>query len=407
MVEEDKSKEKRFEKSEEKKLESKEERKETEEKKPEVKDAEREEVKEKKEVEKKEDEQVEAEKGVEKKEEKSKGEPEEGEEGRKEKKRVEEKKEEKKGKKEKKFEHNSRKSLKESIRNFYVKKYKTVLAMSFTLFLILFLSIFIFSFQRGYLLNKDISLKGGVVVTLPLKNEADFNVVISKFRSAFPNKDVTVRLLGTTSKSISIESSDLNKTQILSVLSQIPDFSDVIKSNNYTFITVGSALGESFFKQTIKAIIWSFILMSVVVLLYFRNFTPSLFVAWNAFADLAETLAVIVMLNMKFSTASIAALLMLIGYSVDTNILLTSRVLKAARDKIIPLIFNSMRTGLAMSLTTMVTTFFAYLVTQSMVIRQIMFILTVGMVFDTINTWLFNAPLLRWYLENKYSSRRK
>ena len=321
-----------------------------------------------------------------------------------------EKKEEKKERKEmreKKVEHKNHKSLKETIRNFYVKKYKVVLAMSFTLFLILFLSIFAFNIQRGYLLNKDISLKGGVVVTLPLKNEADFNVVVSKFRSAFPNKDVTVRLLGTSSKSISVESSDLNKTQILSVLSQIPEFSDVIKSNNYTFITVGSTLGESFFRQTIKAIIWSFILMSIVVLLYFRNFTPSLFVAWNAFSDLTETLAVIVMFNMKFSTASIAALLMLIGYSVDTNILLTSRVLKAARDKVISLIFNSMRTGLAMSLTTMVTTFFAYLVTQSLVIRQIMFILTVGMVFDTINTWLFNAPLLRWYLENKYSSRRK
>ncbi len=316
-------------------------------------------------------------------------------------------KKERKEMREKKVEHKNHKSLKETIRNFYVKKYKVVLAMSFTLFLILFLSIFAFNIQRGYLLNKDISLKGGVVVTLPLKNEADFNVVVSKFRYAFPNKDVTVRLLGTSSKSISVESSDLNKTQILSVLSQIPEFSDVIKSNNYTFITVGSTLGESFFRQTIKAIIWSFILMSIVVLLYFRNFTPSLFVAWNAFSDLTETLAVIVMFNMKFSTASIAALLMLIGYSVDTNILLTSRVLKAARDKVISLIFNSMRTGLAMSLTTMVTTFFAYLVTQSLVIRQIMFILTVGMVFDTINTWLFNAPLLRWYLENKYSSRRK
>ena len=320
-----------------------------------------------------------------------------------EKKRVENEKKERKGSR---AEHNH-KSLKELIRNFYVGKYKVIFATSFSLFLLLFLSIFIFNAQRGYLLNKDISLKGGVVVTLPLKNEADFNVVVSKFRSAFPNKDVTVRLLGTASKSISIESSDLNKTQILSVLSQIPEFSKVIKSNNYTFITVGSTLGESFFKQTIKAIIWSFILMSVVVLLYFRNFTPSLFVAWNAFSDLTETLAVIVMLNMKFSTASIAALLMLIGYSVDTNILLTSRVLKAAHDKVVGLIFNSMKTGLAMSSTTMVTTFFAYIVTQSMVIKQIMFILTVGMVFDTINTWLFNAPLLRGYLEKKYSSRRK
>ncbi len=298
-------------------------------------------------------------------------------------------------------------SFREKIRHFYTDKYKVVLSISFALFLILFVSIFAFGFHRGYIFNKDISLKGGVVLTFPINDTSDFSKVVNLFKTQYPNKDVTVRLLGTTEKSISIESSDLNKSQILSTLASIPEFKASIESNNYTFITVGSALGESFFKQTIKAIVLSFILMSVVVLIYFRNFVPSLFVAWNAFADLVETVAILVIFNMKFSTASIAALLMLIGYSVDTNVLLTSRVLKAAREKVVWLIFNSMRTGLAMTLTTFVTTFFAYLVTQSLVIKQIMFILTIGMVFDTINTWMFNAPLLRWHLENKYASRRK
>ena len=298
-------------------------------------------------------------------------------------------------------------SLKKSIRNIYVNHYKSVLLMSFSLLVIMALALVIFPMHRGYVLNKDISLKGGVVVTLPLKNPSDFNLAIKTFKSKYPKDDITIRLLGSAVRSISIETSDLNKTQILSTLSTIPEFKSAIDNKDFTFVTVGSALGESFFKQTIKAIIWSFILMSIVVLIYFRNFVPSLFVAWNAFSDLLETISLLVVLNTKFSTASIAALLMLIGYSVDTNVLLTSRVLRAPKEKVVELIFNSMKTGLSMTGTTIITTFFAFLITQSLVIRQIMFILTVGMVFDTINTWMFNAPLLRGYLEKKQRAHSK
>ncbi len=300
-----------------------------------------------------------------------------------------------------------RTSLKQSIRNFYVYHYKSVLLMSFSLVVIMALVLVLLPMHRGYLLNRDISLKGGVVVTLPLSNADDFNLAVKTFKSKYPNKDITIRLLGSTERSISVETSDLNKTQILSTLSTIPEFKSAIDNKDFTFVTVGSALGSSFFKQTIKALIWSFILMSVVVLIYFRNFVPSLFVSWNAFSDLLETISLLVIINMKFSTASIAALLMLIGYSVDTNVLLTSRVLRAPKERVVELIFNSMKTGLSMTGTTVITTFFAFLVTQSLVIKQIMFILTIGMVFDTINTWMFNAPLLRGYLEKKQRAHIK
>jgi len=33
------------------------------------------------------------------------------------------------------------------------------------------------------------------------------------------------------------------------------------------------------------------------------------------------------------------------------------------------------------------------------VIKQIMFILMVGLVFDVVYTWIQNAGILRWYME--------
>ena len=294
------------------------------------------------------------------------------------------------------------KNLTKYLGSIYEKRYKLIVITSISIFLILMLGMFIKYSTTGVLLKRDISLKGGVVITIPFDNPKNFDVVFNEFKREFPNKDFNLRILGAGSKSLAVESSDLSEKEILGVLSRFDYFKKYINNEEYTTVTVGAVFGESFFKETLRAIIFSFILMSIIVLLYFRNFIPSLFVAWNAFSDIIETLAVLSIFNIKLSTASIAALLMLIGYSVDTNILLTSRVLKSRPGEVVGNILNSLRTGVAMSLTTIITTTLAFFLSQSLVIKQIMLIITIGLLFDTFNTWFFNAGLLRWYLELKH-----
>ena len=60
-----------------------------------------------------------------------------------------------------------------------------------------------------------------------------------------------------------------------------------------------------------------------------------------------------------------------------------------------------MKTGLTMTVTTLVAMTVALTITQSEVIRQIMIILLIGLVVDLINTWIQNVGLLRLYLERK------
>jgi preprotein translocase subunit SecF len=107
------------------------------------------------------------------------------------------------------------------------------------------------------------------------------------------------------------------------------------------------------------------------------------------------------LLEIKLSTAGIAAFLMLIGYSVDTDILLSTRVLKVTEGTVFEKIKGAMRTGLMMSGTTIVAILTALIFTQSEVIRQIMIILLIGLGIDLINTWIQNAGLLRLYVERK------
>ena len=110
---------------------------------------------------------------------------------------------------------------------------------------------------------------------------------------------------------------------------------------------------------------------------------------------------------MKISAAGIAALLMLIGYSVDTDILLSTRVLKRKEETEMERIYGSIKTGMMMLATAIVAALTALLVTKSEVIRQIMIILLVGLVIDAINTWIQNVGILRIYLERKARKRNE
>jgi len=92
---------------------------------------------------------------------------------------------------------------------------------------------------------------------------------------------------------------------------------------------------------------------------------------------------------------------MLIGYSVDTDILLSTKVLKSKIGTVMDRIYSAMSTGLTMNITTMIAITIAMVFTTSEVIRQIMTILLIGLFVDIINTWIQNVGILRWYLEKK------
>ena len=141
--------------------------------------------------------------------------------------------------------------------------------------------------------------------------------------------------------------------------------------------------------------------MGLVVLITFRSLVPSFFVILAATSDILCTLAVVSLLGIKLTTAGVAAFLMLIGYSVDTDILLTTRVLKRKEGSVFDRIISSMKTGMTMSLTSFTAALLAYFFTSSDIIKQIMIIIVIGLFFDMMNTWIQNTGILRWHLEKK------
>jgi len=117
--------------------------------------------------------------------------------------------------------------------------------------------------------------------------------------------------------------------------------------------------------------------------------------------DIIVTLAVIDLIGIRISTAGVAALLLILGYSIDTDVVLTTRVLKRKEGTIEARIINSMKTGFTMTFTTLTALLVGYFISNSFVIKEMFLIIMIGLLVDVLVTWLFNAGVLRWYLEKK------
>ena len=143
--------------------------------------------------------------------------------------------------------------------------------------------------------------------------------------------------------------------------------------------------------------------MSLVVFVTFRSFIPSLAVILSAFADITMSLALVNLLGIKLSAAGIIAFLMLIGYSVDTDIMLTSRALKSRNEKLNKRLFSAFKTGTTMTITSIAAVITALLITRNLsnILNQIFTILAIGLGFDLLNTWLTNAGIIKWYCDKR------
>ena len=169
-------------------------------------------------------------------------------------------------------------------------------------------------------------------------------------------------------------------------------------------IQASSSVSPSFGSNTqtiaLGGVIVAFLGMSVLVFVMFRSIAPSVAVIASAFSDVMLPLAMMNLLGINLSLGTVAALLMLIGYSVDSDILLNNSVLRESGD-FYESTSRAMRTGVTMTLTSIaamaVMTLAAYLF-GIQIMTAIGIVLVVGLLADLMNTYLLNVSLLRWYV---------
>jgi preprotein translocase subunit SecF len=291
--------------------------------------------------------------------------------------------------------------MKTKISNFHDKNYKLLLLIPAILLVFSFIYLGVFYSNNGDFMYKDVSLTGGTSVTIyDSVNAEELELAISS-----QLEDVSIRqaydLITREQISLEIETrSDKDYTK--QVLEDFLGY-ELIPGTNSDFVFTGSSLSESFYSQLLIAILFAFIFMAIVVFILFRTLIPSTAVIISAFADILMTLVFVDLIGMKMSTAGIVAFLMLIGYSVDTDILLTTRLLKRHGASVNSKIYGAFKTGITMTLTSLLAVLLALFVVRSfsIVLTQIFTILAIGLGFDILNTWITNVSILKWYIKSK------
>jgi len=299
--------------------------------------------------------------------------------------------------------------FKERFTKFHDKNYKLLLLIPLILIISGFVYMGFFYSQHHDFINKDVSLTGGTTVTIDVINKP---IDTDNIKKIFSEKleSVNVReisdLFTNQQKAVVVEikTETCDEQQITPIKKILEDYLGYqLNGENSSFECTGSALSGNFYQQLLMAILIAFVLMALVVFIQFKSFIPSVAVIFSAFADIFMTLVVANMLGMQISSAGIVAFLMLIGYSVDTDILLTTKTIKRDYGSLNRRLFESFKTGITMTLTSLTAVLVALIVVGpfSSILSQIFTIMIIGLVFDIFNTWVTNVSIIKWYVLKK------
>src|SRR3989344_544934 len=239
---------------------------------------------------------------------------------------------------------------------------------------------------KGSFMDRSTELKGGKLITFQVKEIPNLSAI---------NYDYHITR-GITNNIIIEVPYENNESLVIEELKN-----NLQPIGNPTVTIVGPVLGDIFWQQAQLSILIAFVAMAIVVFALFRSLVPSSIVLLAAATDIIITIAVIDVIGVKLSLAVLAALLMIIGYSVDTDILLTSNVLKTQEENVEKATKRAMKTGLVMSAAALIAFTMLYLLSGSFVLQQMSIVLIVGLIIDIPATWLTNAGLIRYWMERK------
>ncbi|HIQ10272.1 MAG TPA: hypothetical protein EYH23_02025 [Euryarchaeota archaeon] len=242
---------------------------------------------------------------------------------------------------------------------------------------------------------------------------------------------------------------DFKDAVIQIIKSEVPD------AENIVIRDIVPALGAKFWELAVKMLLLAVFLLKVVVLIAFRHntpvakvlgvllldvavillahfkvldplvalavilidtvalaiiapsATPAVVMLWSSVFDALGMLALMAVFNVPLTLQTIMIILMMVGYSIDTDIVLSTHILKRSEREEGDEYERAGRassTGLHMSGTTLVSMLFILAVgylTRNLSVIRIGMVMIFGVVSDVIITWLFNAPLMiAWVRKN-------
>ena len=252
-------------------------------------------------------------------------------------------------------------------------------------------------------IEQGVELKGGSLAELQLADSISQSDLEQQLTQELHTNNIKVTSNGDNKVTVELEN-NVNSSTFTSAING--------KAKMISYNEIGPVLSEEAMGQIYIAMIFAFLFMAVTVFIVFREPVPSVAIILAALCDILIALGGMSLLHIPLSIASVGALLMLIGYSVDTDILLTTRLLKRREGTVNERARNAMHTGLTMSFAAIAAMSILYLVTviimpEATTLSNISAVLVIGLIGDILSTWLMNLGILKSYIDWKHKKKHE
>ena len=251
-------------------------------------------------------------------------------------------------------------------------------------------------------LEQGVDLKGGSLAELQLLGSVTPSELEDTLDAKLNTNNIKVTSNGNNKVTVELEN-NINSSTFTSAING--------KAKVISYNEIGPVLSEEAMGQIYVAMIFAFLFMAITVFVVFREPVPSVAIILAALCDILIALGGMSIFKIPLSIASVGALLMLIGYSVDTDILLTTRLLKRREGTVEERAKNAMYTGLTMSFAAIAAMAILFIVTKILMpeattLSNISAVLVIGLIGDILSTWLMNLGILKTYIDWRQSKKQ-
>ena len=243
-------------------------------------------------------------------------------------------------------------------------------------------------------LNLGIDFKGGIIIEVtsetPGKIKDNLSAKYSDIVLQQLDKNLVIRLQNTENSSVKI--TDQIKSEILQIDK---------KANFLKIDFVGPKISNDLVKKAGLAFFWSLFVVMIYILIRF-NWRFSVGAILSLIHDLTASIGFFVFTGYEFNLTSIAAILTIIGYSVNDSVVIYDRIREnssnSKQNYLTPKVINkSINETLSRTLMTFLTTFVACLalwIFGGENLRSFSAVITFGVAFGTYSSIFISANVL-------------
>ncbi|MFN3603180.1 MAG: protein translocase subunit SecF [Leptonema sp. (in: bacteria)] len=293
--------------------------------------------------------------------------------------------------------------------------------LMFSLLLVVLFYSITFGYYKGF--AKSITFDGGIRITLILPKEKEKKFIETKLKeSGF--KEFIVRLVDPKENKYDIEFGPEVREEIRKQVKDDKKITEELEKrilpnleipveNIISREIISASYGSNLFKISLKALVWAIILITVYVSFRFR-FSFALGATIALIHDLVITIGFIGVYRIQPSIPVVAAILTLLGYSINDTIIIFDRIRSKMKDEADLLNFTLLNSAIVETFSrTIITSFLtalsliAIIIINAETLIDFSLILIFGILIGTYSSIFIATPVMYYYERFRQSRTHK